>query len=128
MRAEEIAGALGGLRVAYREQSKGKAGGGACLPLSAVEVLYWIAAGVRTMPELQKVMGAHPSLVSRAVGILRGRSRFRAGGWVGSPLGLVVGERNPHGRGLLLKLSADGRELVGGRPAPGSQRILDSLS
>jgi hypothetical protein len=62
MRAEEIAGALGGLRVAYREQSKGKAGGGACLPLSAVEVLYWIAAGVRTMPELQKVMGAHPSL------------------------------------------------------------------
>jgi hypothetical protein len=124
MRAEEIAGALGGLRVAYREQSKGKAGGGACLPLSAVEVLYWIAAGVRTMPELQKVMGAHPSLVSRAVGILRGRSRFRAGAWVGSPLGLVVGERNPHGRGMLLKLSPDGRQLVGGNAQKSGAEVL----
>jgi hypothetical protein len=125
MRAEEIAGALGGLRQAYREQSKGRSSGGSRLPLAAVEVLYWIAAGVRTMPELQKVMDAHPSLVSRAVGILRGRSRFRGGQWVGSPLGLVAAERNPHGRGLLLKLSADGRQLLGGNTQKAGAEVLE---
>jgi len=91
---------------------------GRTIPLGAAEALLLIGAGVDSVPELAAAMGdGHtplpPASVSRLVSLLRGRARYHRGKWIESPLGALICVRpHPHRRGLQLRLSDTGAQLL----------------
>lgn len=102
-----LAGFLGALRQKKR-----------AVPMNAAEALLLIAAGIDNIPDLQKAMqdphgDALPAAtMSRLISLLRGRARYSQGSWVESPYGLVEVRPHPHRRGMQLRLSAAGLQLI----------------
>ena len=102
-----FAGFLGALR------QKGRA-----IPISAAEALLLIAAGIDHVADLHAAMrdtegNALPAAtMSRLVSLLRGRARYDQGTWIESPYGLIEVRPHPHRRGLQLRLSAAGLQLI----------------
>lgn len=89
------------------------------IPINAAEALLLVASGVDNIPDLQRAMqDPHGKLlpaatISRLVSLLRGRACYRQGSWVESPYGLLEVRPHPHRRGLQLRLSAAGVQLIG---------------
>lgn len=103
-----LAGFLGALRQKNR-----------AVPVNAAEALLLIASGIDNIPDLQRAMrdsegNALPSAtISRLISLLRGRARYDEGRWVESPYSLLEVRPHPHRRGLELRLSAAGEQLIG---------------
>lgn len=103
----ELAGFLGALRQKRR-----------AVPINAAEALLLIASGVDNVPDLQRAMRdtegkpLPSATVSRLVSLLRGRARYAQGAWVESPYSLLDVRPHPHQKGMQLRLSAAGRQLI----------------
>ena len=93
---------------------------GKIVPIEAAEALLLIAAGIDTMGALRQAMpdsDGNPlaaSSASRLISQLRGRARYSQGKWIESPhdAGLVTVRSHPHTKGMQLKLTPEGRELI----------------
>lgn len=108
----KVAALLKGLRSVLRDSAAAQGQRAQHPPLTAVELLLWIAAGVDHETELARVMGVDQSTVCRLVSQLAGRQRWRDGKAIPSPFGLVTRRKHPHRRGYQLGLSANGSALV----------------
>lgn len=90
------------------------------VPINAAEALLFIASGIDNIPDLQRAMQdfhGNPlpaATMSRLVSLLRGRARYHQGAWVESPYGLIEVRPHPHRRGMQLRLSAEGEQLICG--------------
>jgi hypothetical protein len=88
------------------------------VPIEIAEALLLIAAGIDNIPDLQRAMcdaegnSLPPATVSRLIASLRGKARYHQGTWVESPYSLLDVRPHPHRRGLQLRLSAVGQELI----------------
>ena len=88
------------------------------IPVNAAEALLLIAAGVDHTGDLQAAMTdatgqpLPPATTARLVGLLRGRARYKAGGWVESPFALIEARPHPHRRGQQYTLTKQGRLLL----------------
>jgi hypothetical protein len=84
------------------------------LSLTAVEVLLRVAAGADNRREIgEQVLHVDPATVTRSLGLLRGRSRLKAGRWVDSPIELLQARPHPHIRGALhYSLTPNGHQLM----------------
>jgi hypothetical protein len=89
------------------------------VPVNAAEALLLIAGGVDHVSDLGQAMTDEKgqplsgSTAARLVGLLRGRARYAHGKWIESPFSLVEIRRHPHRRGQQLKLSDQGKQLIG---------------
>jgi DNA-binding MarR family transcriptional regulator len=81
--------------------------------LSAAEVLLLCSIKPRTMAELEELTGCTNGQLSKAVRMLTGSYYDnKAQRVVLRPLHLLDRDRDPNGRGHLIRLSAKGQELI----------------
>jgi hypothetical protein len=87
--------------------------------IATVEALLWVAAGVDNSRDLGIAMGKPgrpqaPASTNRILSALRGRDRMAGGRWVPAPFQLIKTRSHPHRRGMLLALTPEAEELLGG--------------
>lgn len=86
---------------------------GRAVPTAAAEAFVQISMGADTVDALQRACGLDRATASRVTSFLRGRARFDRGKIVnGMEPPLVVTRRHPHGRGMQLLVSREGRRLL----------------
>lgn len=86
------------------------------ISLAALEAFLWVASGADSSGAVHaRMRGAAPLnrvTVSRALGLLRGRSQWRSDHWV-TPWSWLEGRPHPHSpRAIAYRLSSRGREIL----------------
>lgn len=92
---------------------------GKIVPIEAAEALLLIAAGIDNMTSLRQAMADTEGIplavssASRLISQLRGKARYSQGKWIESPhASLVTVRSHPHTKGMQLKLTPEGKELI----------------
>jgi len=106
------------------------------VPIETAEALLLIAAGIDNIPDLQRAMcdpdgnPLPPATISRLIALLRGKARYHQGSWVESPYSLLDVRPHPHRRGLQLRLSAVGQQLISAYfdPCKASTNLVVAMS